>query len=209
MSAHGAKQTLAANGLADYLAPEAIQRWGNAMSLTDLASIGSLVSGGAVLISLIYLSLQVRQTERNQRAAVNQGMIDRMVQLQARVCGEPLASLHLRALQGDVVFSEPEIAQILSFLQQLLSHALDAWVQRRANLVDAPTFETIVAPARLAFSIRAYRSCWQMSEWSLQSEFRTFIEAELLNVAILPPLDIRGQFEAGLAQISRQLAPGA
>ena len=40
------------------------------MSLSDLASIGSLVSGVAVLGSLIYLALQVRQTDRNQQAAI-------------------------------------------------------------------------------------------------------------------------------------------
>ena len=34
------------------------------MTLSDLASIGSLISGIAVLISLIYLSLQVRQAEK-------------------------------------------------------------------------------------------------------------------------------------------------
>ena len=40
------------------------------MSLTDLASLGSLVSAIAVLISLIYLSLQVKQAERNQQASI-------------------------------------------------------------------------------------------------------------------------------------------
>jgi hypothetical protein len=43
------------------------------MSLTDLASIGSLVSGVAVLVSLIYLSLQVKQAERNQQASIRLG----------------------------------------------------------------------------------------------------------------------------------------
>ena len=37
------------------------------MSLTDLASLGSFVSGVTVLISLIYLALQVRQAEKNDR----------------------------------------------------------------------------------------------------------------------------------------------
>lgn len=47
------------------------------MSLSDLASIGTLVGGVAVLISLVYLSLQIRQTERNQRALINQGAMAR------------------------------------------------------------------------------------------------------------------------------------
>ena len=37
------------------------------MSLSDVAAIGSLVSGVAVLVSLVYLSLQVKQAERNQQ----------------------------------------------------------------------------------------------------------------------------------------------
>jgi hypothetical protein len=43
------------------------------MTLSDLASIGSLVSGVAVLVSLVYLSSQVRQTEKNQRALMESG----------------------------------------------------------------------------------------------------------------------------------------
>src|SRR5579862_4809924 len=48
------------------------------MTLADLASIGSLISGVAVLISLIYLALQVRQAEKNQRALMNQGTAARV-----------------------------------------------------------------------------------------------------------------------------------
>src|SRR5271166_5699196 len=42
------------------------------MSLSDLASLGSFVSGVAVLVSLVYLARQVRQAERNQRALAQQ-----------------------------------------------------------------------------------------------------------------------------------------
>src|SRR5215472_11229819 len=52
------------------------------MSLSDLASLGSFVSGAAVLASLVFLFFQmrqmteqVRQTERNQRATINQERI--------------------------------------------------------------------------------------------------------------------------------------
>src|SRR5215472_17064452 len=50
------------------------------MSLSDLASLGSFVSGVAVLASLIFLFFQIRQmpeqvkrSEKNQQAAVGQG----------------------------------------------------------------------------------------------------------------------------------------
>jgi hypothetical protein len=48
------------------------------MTFSDPASVGSFVSALAVLISLIYLALQVRQAERNQRALMQQGRADRV-----------------------------------------------------------------------------------------------------------------------------------
>jgi hypothetical protein len=49
------------------------------MSLSDLASIGTLVSGLAVLISLVYLSLQIRQTAKDQRALMDQETVTRNI----------------------------------------------------------------------------------------------------------------------------------
>jgi len=43
------------------------------MSLSDLASIGSLVSGLAVLVSLVYLGQQTRQNTKHTRALIFQG----------------------------------------------------------------------------------------------------------------------------------------
>lgn len=48
------------------------------MSLTDLASLGSFVSAVAVLISLVYLSLQVKQAERNQQASIRATRVTRI-----------------------------------------------------------------------------------------------------------------------------------
>jgi len=56
------------------------------MSLSDLASLGSFVSGLAVLISLIYLAIQVQQAEQNQKAQIQQGRAARLVDLQLPPC---------------------------------------------------------------------------------------------------------------------------
>src|SRR5450432_96104 len=54
---------------------------GASMSLSDLASLGSFVSGFAVLTSLVYLTLQVRQTERNQKSSIRHSRVSRIVEL--------------------------------------------------------------------------------------------------------------------------------
>lgn len=43
------------------------------MSLADLALIASLLSSVAVLVSLLFLGVQIRQSNRNQRSLMQQG----------------------------------------------------------------------------------------------------------------------------------------
>ena len=43
------------------------------MSLSDLAAIGSFVSGIAVFFSFFFLALQLRQANRDQKALMQQG----------------------------------------------------------------------------------------------------------------------------------------
>src|SRR5947209_18988379 len=45
------------------------------MNLSDLASIGSFVSGVAVLISLVYLATQVRQAAKATRSEIHQNIL--------------------------------------------------------------------------------------------------------------------------------------
>jgi hypothetical protein len=48
------------------------------MTLSDLASIGSLVSGTPVTASLIYLALQTHQDAKHTKALIHQGRAARI-----------------------------------------------------------------------------------------------------------------------------------
>ena len=65
---------------------------GNHMSFSDLAAIGSLVSGIAVLISLIYLGQQIRQNLKHTRALILQGRVDRVVSQHIAMANTDLVS---------------------------------------------------------------------------------------------------------------------
>ncbi|WP_293371832.1 hypothetical protein, partial [Phenylobacterium sp.] len=77
------------------------------MSLSDVASIGTLLSAIAVLVSLIFLyfqlrqvSAQVRQTERNQRSIINQGATTRSMQTNSWLCEPHMSELLTKAMSN-------------------------------------------------------------------------------------------------------------
>ncbi len=71
------------------------------MSLSDLASIGTLASSVAVLVSLIYLGLQMRQNAKHTRALIHQARIDRIVGNQLRAAEPGLAAVIIAGNGGE------------------------------------------------------------------------------------------------------------
>ena len=79
---------------------------GTSMSLMDLASIGSFMSGVAVVVSLVYLALQVRQAQKNQRALMQQGRAARICDLLLRLSEPSMASTYRKALRGEEISAD-------------------------------------------------------------------------------------------------------
>ncbi|MGN6150052.1 MAG: hypothetical protein ACTHPD_16070 [Rhizomicrobium sp.] len=66
------------------------------MTLSDLASIATVISGVAVLVSLIYLGLQTRQNTRHTRALLWQGAAERGVSLSLALADEKLCAAFIK-----------------------------------------------------------------------------------------------------------------
>ncbi len=68
------------------------------MALEDLANFGQLVSAIAVVISLVYLALQVRQNTASLRSEAYGRALDRISEMQGRFSSDPVfAGLWARA----------------------------------------------------------------------------------------------------------------
>jgi len=120
------------------------------MSLSNLASLGSFVSGFAVLISLIYLALQVRQTERNQQISIRHSRVSRTVELHLALADPALADAWLHGSGSPQEITQTELSQFINLCRALFFHFEDSFYQREEGLLNDDAFETVVAGARLS-----------------------------------------------------------
>ena len=111
------------------------------MTLSDLASIGSFVSGVAVLVSLVYLSIQVRQAERNQRALMNQGVVTRAADMLTWMAQPDISDLIIKVRSGEREYSAQELTKLGLVLRAMLLTGQDAYIQRKSGLMDQVTFD--------------------------------------------------------------------
>jgi hypothetical protein len=87
------------------------------MTLSDLASIGSLVSGVAVLVSLVYLAQQIRQSTKHTRAQIQQGRIQRITEQQLAFAQADMSAAWLAANGQDAT---PDAIRARQFRQQCI-----------------------------------------------------------------------------------------
>jgi hypothetical protein len=171
------------------------------MTLSDLASIGSLVSGLAVLVSLFYLSVQNRQLERNQRALMNQGVINRGVEI-ARWLAEPrMSGLRTRVIAGETQLTAEELECLRLQLRTALTSGQDAYVQHRAGLADQMSLDNVMATVKDVLALPVYRALWKSYRSGYAPEWGAYIDRTIEETPLAKPIDSVAQFQANLAEV--------
>jgi hypothetical protein len=160
------------------------------MSLSVLASLGSFVSGFAVLISLIYLALQVRQTERNQQISIRHSRASRIVELHLALADPGVASAWLHGSQSPQEISQTELSQFINLCRALFFHFEDSFYQREEGLLNDAAFETVVAGARLSARSPGWRAAWRMARPNFGGRFLAFMDGVVAASAVESPLDL-------------------
>jgi len=160
------------------------------MSLSALASLGSFVSGFAVLISLIYLALQVRQTERNQQVSIRHSRVSRTVELQLALADPAVADAWLHGSESPQQITRTELSQFTNLCRAHFFHFEDSFYQREEGLLNDDAFETVVAGARLLARSPGLRAAWRISRLNFGGRFLAFMDGVVARSAVEPPVDL-------------------
>jgi len=180
------------------------------MSLSDLASIGSFISGLAVLLSLIFLYFQLRQvnaqvlqTEKNQRALMNQGVATRVTDMMMFFAQPENRSLLARMGAGESDFSADEIAFFSYSLRISMIAAQDTYVQHRQGLADQIIYENTLAAMRVVMSQPVNRAIWRAQRSSYAPEWASYSDNLIANISLAKSHDAVAEFKDDLAEVMR------
>jgi hypothetical protein len=160
------------------------------MSLSDLASLGSFVSGLAVLVSLIYLALQVRQTKRNQQIAIRHSRVSRIVELHLALADLAVADAWLHGSAAPHQITHTEVGQFINLCRALFFHFEDSFYQRDEGLLNDDAFETVVAGARLSARSPGFRAAWKISRPNFGGRFLAFMDEVVAGSTVERPVDL-------------------
>ena len=147
------------------------------MSLSDLASIGSFVSGFAVLVSLIYLSLQIRQNTRHSRALIQQGRAARICQTLSDMAELDWTDGMEACLAGEANVSPKDLRKFNFVARTYFVSAEDSFLQHQEGLMDHQVFDGFEGSMRAGLAgSPGFLKAWKISRMSYVPAFRDYID---------------------------------
>ena len=157
------------------------------MSLSDLASLGSFVSGFAVLVSLVYLALQVRQAERNQRALAQQARATRFSDHLDRIAVSDAFDAYTKVIGGDPKATLRDLDQSSFLFRASIYGFEDSYLQHAQKLLDDAAFKSTIGAMKVVFSFPGARAMWKRQRQWHESGFRSFVDDVLREVQPVRP----------------------
>jgi hypothetical protein len=174
------------------------------MSLSDLAALGGFLSSLAVCGSLVYLALQVRQSDRNQRSLMIQGIATRGSGIIMFMAQPHISPLLGRMTAGETDFSQPEIMQLNLALRLVLADFQDTYQQHNAGLADELSFDGSGHIAKLFLGYPVMRVLWQRARPTFPSEIARIVDELTGGVPLFEPIDLKARLKDDLAQLHAQ-----
>ena len=130
------------------------------MTLERISYLSQTIAAIAVVFSLVYLAIQVRQTERNQRAMMQQARTDRGMVLAASMDTPHFASIWVKVTSDDPDLTPLDVSVLTSFLRRWALNLLDDDAHHAMELLSDQALERTCAAARWGFAHPNARAVW-------------------------------------------------
>ena len=145
------------------------------MSLADLTTLASLLSSVAVLVSLLFLGVQIRQANRNQRSLMQQGRSARNVELLNRLTDPRLSETLLRVANGETV-ADADYLMLYGYMASVFWSYEDCFFQFHSGTLDAKSWASDVLTLKRLLLNPAYRAVWRAVRDGIGDEYRSFLD---------------------------------
>lgn len=152
------------------------------MTLSDWASIAEIVGACAIVVSLVFVGLQIRQeaeeTALNTRAiAVGafQDLTEQISRLNSLIVENPRLAELIQRLETGQNFGHDSIEkiQLRSYLIIVFRHGELAYRQYRNDLIDKSSLNSMLVPLRRFLGIEFGRELWEFVP--LDSQYKDYV----------------------------------
>ena len=150
------------------------------MNLTNLADVADLLAALGVIISLIYVGYQLKETRKAGRAVTAQARTDLGVQLISARWTTDITDLLVMSVDDPKSLSKAENLKLKGFFTAHVRHCMNMYYQQREGFLD--DFWSYGIARVTVYWVKNYplmETEWASIQKTLPPEFVSFIDAEI------------------------------
>jgi hypothetical protein len=151
------------------------------LSIQDWGAIGELVGGAAVIVTLIYLAMQLRQNTASVQSASLHAWNDAIADCIMPVCeSKDLSDVITRGIQDSKNLSEETWVQFILWHQQLLYTVQCTWLAHKKGNIEQLVYEQEIERAVSVLKWPESKQWWDAGGRNqVSSEFAVFLESQI------------------------------
>ena len=155
------------------------------MTLNDLANLGQIIGALAVVISLIYVALQIRQNTNAIRSATAQTVHEHFANWYQLIAADAeLAQIAANGLRDYSSLSEQERVRFIATFMSFISYSQNAFLKWREGLLKPALWLGWEQVMMNLFGAPGGKVLWKERSYLFGEEFRRYIENDLM---VRPP----------------------
>jgi len=153
------------------------------MTLEELNYLAEIIGGAAVVISLIYVAMQVRQNTQAVRLSTVHNVTEEFRDWNKDIAGnEGLAAIFLKGMQFPSEVEGIEKLRYNCFLYSIFSAYENAYVQQKAGALDLDEWNGIKQSITDFGKLPGMQSYWNERKHWYGENFRQFMDTQVMSV---------------------------
>ena len=153
------------------------------MTFQDWGALGELIGGVAIIVSLIYVGLQIRQSTRATRAATSQAFSGQYLNVVSPLHDPGFAEIHCRGLRGLHNLQEGEKIMYISWVAAGLRLFESFYFQEKDGVFDSRLFDGWRITFTDLFSYEGPREVLEIRKHHYNAQFIEFLQDRLAKAA--------------------------
>ncbi len=156
------------------------QQRGNAMPLEQLANIAEVFGMLVVAITLVFLTVQMRQHTKAVHATTTHAVHDQTMKLYKSLSTDAsLADLWVRGMHDPVSLSATETARFIAYWHASILPMQNWFYQWREGVLDEAFWSSWSKVITDVYQMPGFKHFWQQRNKYFSDEFRNYMETEL------------------------------
>ena len=147
------------------------------MNWDAVAALAELIGAVAVIITVAYLAVQIRQNTKTAHSGVQQGMLHPLHSVWLALSQDPeLARLLIKANREYESLTPEEALRFGSFVNDILAIWSSVRLQHQRSFVDAELWQSWDANFRKVFQAPGFQRVWESEKDTWHADFRRHVE---------------------------------